>query len=258
MAMWNKTIYILFNLNTAARNRSVIFYYMLLMLCQCLESHFWQIWKRSFTAPDGLSHCWSEFCTGPGYGTMANQDKTLTSRFRWVILSAGSSAPQTSWGYDLFLSFRCTVRWLIRVESCPWLYGMIFVLNGSTDWRSARFYICSSTHWSTVIRTGLDHTSAHSLLWLFTLLVWLQSFLVASFLMLHLHLGLFDTGSILGHFLKKVYFSSVCGCSVGCRDQPESSKSCFCSDSDSSKKCSASVGSAWCPIHLCHKVHRFI
>ncbi len=105
MTMWNKTIYILFNFNTAARNRSVIFYYI---LCQCLESHFWQIWKRSFTAPNGLSPCWSEFCTGPGYGTMANQDKTLTSRFRWVnvkfFLSAGSSAPQTSWGYDLFLS----------------------------------------------------------------------------------------------------------------------------------------------------------
>lgn len=163
-----------------------------------------------------------------------------------------------SFASSLFLSFRCTVRWLIRVALCPWLYGMIFVLNGSTDWRSARFYICSSTHWNTVIRTGLDHTSAHSLLWLSTPLVWLQSFLVASFLLLHFHLGLFYTGSVLDHFLKVLFQLFFCGCSVGCRDQPESSKSCLCSDSDSSKKCSASVGSAWCPIQLCHKVHRFI
>lgn len=63
------------------------------MLCQCLESHFWQIWTHSFTAPDGLSHCWSEFCTGPGYGTMANQDKTLTSRFRWVNVKGSVCLP---------------------------------------------------------------------------------------------------------------------------------------------------------------------
>lgn len=46
-----------------------------------------------------------------------------------------------------------------------------------------------------------------------------------------------------------------CGCFVCCRDLLKSSKSCICSDGNSTKKCSASVGSAWCPIQLCHKVH---
>lgn len=87
-----------------------------------------------------------------------------------------SGANKTLSSYNLFfllpLSFRCTVRWLIRVASCLWLYGMIFVLSGLTDWQLARFYICSSTRWNTVIRSALDHRSAHSLLWLSTPLVW--------------------------------------------------------------------------------------
>lgn len=77
-----------------------------------------------------------------------------------------------SFAPSFFHSFRCTVRWLIRVASCLWLYGMIFVLSGSTDWQLAQFYIYSSTRWNTVIRSALDHKSTHSLLWLSTPLVW--------------------------------------------------------------------------------------
>lgn len=127
------------------------FIYLWLMLlsfcCQCLESLFLQIWRHFFTPPDDLSRYWYESCTGPESDTMENPDKTLTSHFRCVevIYCSQPLFPFVIFLLYVYNSCRCTVRWLIRAASCPWLCGMIFVWSGSTGWRLALFCICSST-----------------------------------------------------------------------------------------------------------------
>lgn len=143
MRMWNKTVNTKYHFIAAARNllcnRSVIFYYILyfcvsvsrITLLADLEAFFHssrrplpllvRILHRSriryygktgqnIDFPFQVSQCQRFFSTANILGL-------------WSL----------SFTSSLLLSFRCTVRWLIRVASCLWLYGMIFVLNGSTD-----------------------------------------------------------------------------------------------------------------------------